>query len=132
MKGLRSLAILLGVAIALGWFAYRESQRPAGDDGPKKDKVFTVDAEKIDEISIKAETGDQTRLQKAGDKGWQIVAPTEAAPDVAEVSGLTSNLSNAEIQRVVDENPPDLKEYGLDQPRIEVSFKSGGQEQKLL
>jgi Domain of unknown function (DUF4340) len=132
MKGLRSLAVLLGVAVALAWFAYRESQRPAGDDGPKKEKVFTVESEKIDEISIKAEAGDQTRLQKAGDKGWQIVAPAAADPDPAEVSGLTSNLSNLEIQRIVDENPPDLKEYGLVQPRIEVSFKSGGQQQTLL
>jgi Domain of unknown function (DUF4340) len=32
----------------------------------------------------------------------------------------------------VDENPPDLKEYGLAQPRIEVAFKSGGQEHTLL
>ena len=29
------------------------------------------------------------------------------------------------MQRVVDENPPDLKEYGLAQPRIEVAFKAG-------
>ena len=54
MRGLRSLILLLVIALPLGWFAYRDYQRPAGDDGPKKDKVFTVESDKIDEISIKS------------------------------------------------------------------------------
>ena len=36
-----------------------------------------------------------------------------------------------EIQRVIDENPADLKEFGLDQPRVEVAFKSNGQQKRL-
>jgi hypothetical protein len=131
MRGLRSFIVLLVVAVALGIFVYRDYQRPAGDDGPKKDKVFTVASEKIEEIAIKSDSGEQTRLQKSG-TGWQIVAPVAAQPDTAEVSGLTTNLSTLEVQRVVDENPADLKEYGLAQPRIEVSFKADGQQQTLL
>ena len=54
-------------------------------------------------------------------------------PDANEISGVAdANLSSLEMERVVDENPPDLKEYGLAQPRIEVTFKSGGQEHTLL
>jgi hypothetical protein len=132
MRGVRSLLVLLVIAIALGWYAYRDSQRPAGDDDPKKEKVFSVESDKIEEIAIKSETGERTVLRKSGDKGWQIVSPAAAQPDPAEVSGLTTNLSTLEMQRVVDENPPDLKEYGLAQPRIEVSFKIGGQQQILL
>ena len=132
MRGLRSLIVLVLIAIPVGWFAYRESQRTPGDDEPAKEKVFTVDAEKIEEISITSDSGDQTRLQKSADKGWQIVSPVTAAPDPAEISGLTSNLSSLEIQRVVDEKPADLEEYGLAQPRIQVAFKSGGQEHTLL
>jgi hypothetical protein len=131
MRGIRSFILLLLIALPLGWFAYRDSRRPAGDDGPAKDKVFSVEADKIEEITIKSEGGEQTRLQKSG-SAWQIVSPTNAAPDTAEVSGLTSNLSTLEVERVVDENPPDLKEYGLAEPRIRVAFKSGGQEQTLL
>ena len=32
--------------------------------------------------------------------------------------------SAIEIERVIDENPTDLKDYGLDTPRIEVDFKA--------
>ena len=57
--------------------------------------------------------------------------PAAAPPDEAAVSGITSNLASVEIQRVIDENPTDLKEYGLAEPRVEVAFKSGGQERRL-
>src|SRR5688572_18721681 len=126
MRGLRSLILLVVIAIPLGWYAYRDSQRPAGDDGPKKDKVFTVESDKIEEISIKSASGERTTLQKAGTE-WKMVAPAAAQPDATEVSGLTSNLSSLEVERIIDENPAQVEEYGLAPPRIEVAFKSGGQ-----
>lgn len=131
MRGLRTFILLVVIAIPLGWFVYRDYNKPAGEDGPKKDKVFSgVEADKIDEITVRSESGESTRLQKSG-ADWQIVAPVTAPTDSGEVSGLTTNLSTLEIERIVDENPPDLKEYGLAQPRIEVRFKAGGQERTL-
>src|SRR5204862_140957 len=41
-------------------------------------------------------------------------------------STIASNLSQLEVVRVIDENPTDLKEYGLAMPRIEVAFKAAG------
>lgn len=132
MRGLRSLIVLVLIAIPIGWFTWRESQRPAGDDTPAKGKVFAVEADQIQEIAITSPSGDETRLQKDGDKGWQIVAPVAADPDVSEVASLTSSLSSLEIQRVVDENPPNLEEYGLAEPRLRVTFKTGSGEHALL
>jgi Domain of unknown function (DUF4340) len=37
-----------------------------------------------------------------------------------------------ESQRVVDEQATDFKQYGLDPPRIEVAFKAGSQDRRLL
>lgn len=131
MRGLRSFLGLVVVLIALGAYLYFvESKRPPGGDTPKKEKVFNVESDKIEEISIKSESGEQTLLRKSG-TDWQIVSPAPGKPDAAEVSGLTTNLSTLEMQSVVDENPADLKEFGLAQPRVEVSFKSGGQSQTL-
>jgi hypothetical protein len=36
-----------------------------------------------------------------------------------------------EIQRVIEEKPSDLKEFGLAEPRVEVAFKTGGKERRL-
>jgi len=133
VRGLRSFAGLLVILIALGAYLYFvESKRTPGDDAEKKDKVFAVEADTIDEVTIKSQTGDTTTLRRNGTQ-WAIVQPAAAAADPAEVSGLTSNLASVEIQRVLDENPADdLKQYGLAAPRVEVSFKSGGQEHRLL
>ena len=131
MRGVRSFLVLLVVLIGLGAYLYFvESKRTPGDSGEKRDKVFGVEADKIEEIRIRSEAGEQTSLRKSG-SDWQIVEPLAAKPDEAEVSGLTTNLSTLEIQSVVDENAPDLKEYGLAEPRIEVAFKAGGQERRL-
>jgi len=131
MRGLRTFLGLLVILVALGAYLYFvESKRTPGDAGPAKEKVFTVESDKIEEISITAESGEQTTLRKTGTE-WQMVAPVTARPDSAEVSGITTNLSTLEIQSVVDEKPADLKEYGLADPRIEVAFTTGGQRHTL-
>jgi Domain of unknown function (DUF4340) len=130
MRGLRSFIFLSVVLIGLGSYAYLVESKREPSDGDKKAKAFTVQADKIDEITVTSESGDQTTLKKSGND-WQIAQPVAAQPDSAEVSGLTSNLSSLEVGRVIDENPGDLGEYGLAQPRIEVAFKTGGEEHRL-
>lgn len=130
MRGPRPLILLLVIAIPLGWYAYRDSKKGPIDDSPKRDKVFAVESDKIDEIAVKSESGDRTTLRRNG-KIWEIVQPAAAAVDEGAVSGITSNLSSVEIQRVVEENPADLKEFGLGDPRVEVAFKSRGQQHRL-
>jgi hypothetical protein len=131
MRGLRSFLGLFVILIALVAYLYFvESKREPGDED-KRDKVFAVQADQVEEITIKSESGDRTTLRKSG-SDWQMVEPIATQPDSAEVSGLTSNLSNLEVQRVIDENPSDLAEYGLATPRVEVTFKAGGQERRLL
>ncbi len=132
MRGLRSFGGLVVVMLALGAYLYFvESKRPAGSDAEKKDKAFTVEADKIDQLTIKSESGERTTLRKNG-TDWAIAEPVSAKPDAGEVSGITSNLASLEIQRIIDENPADVTEYALTQPRVELTFKAGGQDHKLM
>jgi hypothetical protein len=132
MRGLRSFLALFVILIGLGAYLYFvESKRtPGSDSDDDREKVFAVEADKIDEVTIKSASGDRTTLKKTGED-WQIVSPINAVPDSAEMSGITSNLSTLEIQRVVDENASELKEFGLAEPRIEVTFSAGGTPQTL-
>jgi hypothetical protein len=130
MRGLRSFLALLVVLIGVGGYAYFVESKRDPLDADKKDKVFAVQADQIDEITVKSESGEQTTLRKSGTE-WQMAQPVTSQPDSAEVSGLTTNLSSLEISRLIEENPGDLTEYGLAQPRIEVAFKSGGKERRL-
>ncbi len=54
------------------------------------------------------------------------MAPVVAKADEAEASAIASAIGQVEIVRVIDDNPSDLKGYGLEMPRIEVDFKGAG------
>jgi hypothetical protein len=132
MRGLRSFLGLLAILIALGAYLYFvESKRAPGDDGETKPEVFAVEADAIDEITIRSEAGDTTTLRKSNDE-WAVVAPTAAPADDAEISGVATNLASLEEGRLIDENPSTLADFGLEPARIEVAFKSGGTERRLL
>jgi len=131
MKGVRSFLVLVVVAAALGGFLYYDSKREPGGE-KKQEKVFAgVLSDKIERITVKSVAGDQTTVEKQG-TAWQVTRPAAVAADEAELSGITSNLASLEVQRVVDDQPTDLKQYGLDPARIEITFKFAGKDQKLL
>jgi hypothetical protein len=127
MRGLRTTIALAVVLVGLAAYIYFvTSKKPDSGTAPPKEHVFaSLDGDKIDELTIKSESGDTTTVKK--DKGtWDVTAPLETKADEQEVSAITSNLATVDITRVVDENPTDLKQYGLDQPRVEVDFKASG------
>jgi hypothetical protein len=128
MRGLKSTIALFLVLVGLGAYIYFVTWKNTGDAGAaaKKDPVFAgVEADKIEELTVKSLHGDVTSLKKTADK-WQIVAPVAVPAADSDVMTVTSALGQLEIMRVIDEKPADLKEYGLAAPRIEVEFKSGG------
>jgi len=74
-------------------------------------------------VQIKSAEGETSRLQKVDGK-WQLVEPLKTAADNTEASNIASTLAAIDVQRVVDENAANLKEYGLDPPRVEVAFRT--------
>jgi hypothetical protein len=130
MRGGRSFVGLVVILVALGAYLYFvESKREPGSES-RLEKVFAVQADAIEEITVRSDSGEQTTLRKS-DGNWTIVAPVATEPDSVEVSGLTSGLSNLELQRVIDDNATNLEEYGLAPPAIEVAFRAGGEERRL-
>lgn len=130
MRGLRSTLVLLVVLVGLVayiWFVERKREPSSGADAAKS-KVFAVEADKIAEIEVKSSGGERTALERKDGK-WSIASPEALEADESEVSGLTSNLATLEIQRVVDEQPKDLAQFGLAAPRVEVVFKAEGDKQ---
>ena len=131
MRGLRTFLVLLVVAAGLGGFLYYDSKREP-ESQSKLDKVFAgVEADKIEQVTITSASGEKTTVQKQG-AAWQLTSPAAAPADEAELSGIASNLATLDVQRVVEDQVSDFKEYGLDPARITVAFKAAGKEQTLL
>ena len=98
MRGGRSLLVLLVLAAGLGAYIYFvESKRDLTDPATRKDKVFSVETGKIEEVQLRSPNGNTT-LKKNGTT-WQIVAPVTAAADEYTVSSLVYALETLEGAR---------------------------------
>lgn len=125
MRGMKSTLALLVVLIGLGAYAYFYASK-AEDSGPTNEKLFpTIASDNIEELTVKNEGGETTTLKKVDGK-WMITAPAQTRGSDMDASGIANGLAGLEVTRVVDENPTDVKDYGLDAPTTEVTFKSNG------
>ena len=126
MRGGKSLLVMLGVAAALGAYIYFvEMKRDPAGTAEKKDKVFTVEAGKIEELEIRAASGEATTLKKQGDN-WQIVSPAGLDVDPTEVTSVVASLETLELQSTLAENPSSVAQYELEPPRLSVGFRAAG------
>ena len=131
MRGIRTLIVLLVIAVPLGWYAWYESKHPSTDE-KTQEKVFPdLKADAIDQVTVRAASNERTTVVKKANT-WEVTQPLAVKADEAELSGITSNLASLEVQRVIDDHPTDLKQYSLDPARIEVDVKAGGKESTLL
>ena len=128
MRGGRSFLILLVAALGLGAYIYFvESKRePAGSSVVTGEKVFDIQAGTIEEVTVRTTSGETTTTRKSGD-AWQIVAPAALEADTSAVGSLVSSLESLESDRTVDENPASVAPYGLEPPRLSVTFKVAGE-----
>jgi hypothetical protein len=123
VRGLRS-TLALGVILS-GLAAYIflvENKKPAGDI-PVKTKAWTIESGAISDVTIRSSGGDTTRLRKK-DGNWTLAEPVLAAADEAIASSIANGLANLDIERVLDEAPADVTDYGLKPARVEVSFRT--------
>jgi len=126
MRGVRSTAALAVILLGLTAYIYFFASKESTGAGDTKEHVFAgLQPDKIDELRIKSASGDVTTLKK-GSSGWEIVQPIQTRADDGEVSSVTSTLGSVEIQRVVETQPSNLKDFGLESPRIDVGFKAAG------
>lgn len=129
MGRLTSTLLLVVVLAGLGAYIYFvDSKRPADAPGAEgqapREKFFKIETDKISEIRVTSQ-GESTLLRKEKD-GWKLVEPVTADADPPEAIGMATNITGVESVGVVDENPSDLAQFGLDKPAIKVEFKGDG------
>ncbi len=127
------LAVLTGGAGLYAWLGVMK-----GDEAEKKSKVEATKLVSLGEDSSASDAagrsargfkrialtakGEKTVLEKHGGE-WRIVEPVVASVDKIAVDGLVSQLLTGRIKEALEEKPTaeDLRRYGLDQPRFEVT-----------
>src|SRR5687768_5658246 len=133
MRRLTTPIVLLVVLGGLAGYIYYIDAGPEPPDPNAKPKAFELTSDNIEELEFKSPDGQTARVQRTGGN-WELVEPVKADADDGVVGTVTSNLGTLEVQRVVEESPADLGQYGLANPRIDVGFRLQGQKefQRLL
>ena len=127
----RTLAAALVAAGLFGYIYFVETKKDpkaskAGEDAPKREKVFTgLDKTKVKSLSLKKPGGEMIHVEKTGED-WALVSPLEAAADEAAISTILDALQNLETEDVVKENETDFKAFGLTEPKVSVSVVAEG------
>jgi hypothetical protein len=115
--------VLLGLSGALYWSEHRtptdETAKVSADNPPA---ILTLDEVAITRLELKKKATKPIVLTKNTSGVWQIVQPTVLKADQSTVSGVLSTLSSLSSERMVDDKASDLKQYGLDQPALEVDI----------
>jgi hypothetical protein len=107
-----------------------ESATPAEAPAPK---ILTLKDTDISKIAIKKKGADEMVLAKDDGGKWQITAPQPLAADQDSVSSIVSTVSSLSSERLVDERPAEVKQFGLTDPPLEVDIATkDNKAQKLL
>ncbi len=130
---LRGLIIATVLLAGLAGSLYFLDRGEDGDEGSEEDKLFAVNSEEIQQITLRPAGGEVLELQRDGET-WKIVEPREVVADDSVVSGLLGTLSGLEASDTIEEQPVSLEDYGLEAPQVTVEFltKPGGTQTLLL
>ncbi|MBI3988566.1 MAG: DUF4340 domain-containing protein [candidate division NC10 bacterium] len=116
------LFVILIILAGLYYLSEHRREKPSGEAG-KRVYSFTQDA--VMEVSLNR--GDERLTMKREGDEWTLVDPIRARGDQTAISYLVSVLTRATIERTLEESSPNLKEFGLDPPalQVRVTLKNG-------
>src|SRR5260370_28530038 len=135
---IRSLIVAAVVFfIFVGVLYWSDHHKPVQDaaktpaDAPPD--ILMLDASEIRRLDLEKKDEKPIVLTKAQSGKWQSPAPQPFDADQSTVSGILSALSSLNSQRVVEDKATDLKQYGLDQPALQLDItEKDNKTQKLL
>ena len=126
----QTILLILLLAISVGvYFLILEPKKEKEEIQKEKEKKLTdFSSQKVYEIWIEKKGGEEEKgWEKIGfrrtEKKWDIIHPIWAEADRFSLNPIASRYSSIEIERVIEENPEDLSQYGLAPPRFKVSVK---------
>jgi hypothetical protein len=123
--------------ILAGILHWSEHHKPAEDavkasaDTPPA--ILKLDASTITRLDLEKKDAKPIVLTRGGSGEWKITGPQPFGADQTVVSGILSTLSSLNSERMVENRATDLKQYGLDQPALQLDISGkDNKTQKLL
>jgi hypothetical protein len=96
----------------------------------QKKLIFPFHKGEVEEVRLIQQEG-MVHLKKEKDH-WRILKPVASKADRIVVDSLIGTLVRAETKRIIDEDPKDLKLFGLDRPSLKLELRADGREPAIL
>src|SRR5438128_10076451 len=123
----RGLIIAAGILAALLGLLYWSNRHKPGENiqasatpAEPAPKILTLNEADITKIELKKKGGEQIVLAKDSGGKWQITAPKSLGVDQSAVPGVLSTVSSLNSERLVEEKGTNLRQYGLNEPVLQV------------
>lgn len=127
------VALFLALVAAGGiWWSVRDEKSKEGKPETKADAPKLIDVKEADftRVELKRST-DTLTLERQG-TAWRITAPASFSTDADAVSALLSNLGSLNADKIVDDKPADLGQYGLASPSFEIAYTTRDKKSRRL
>ena len=124
IQGLLIAAIVLtALTGALYWSNHHKpAENTAQASAELPPKILTLNEADITKLDLKKKSGDEVMLAKDDSGNWQITSPKPLRVDQSAMSSILSTLSSLSSDRLLEEKASDLKQFGLDQPTLQVQI----------
>ena len=126
MKTRTALIYLAVLLVLAGYFYYFEVVRRNALTEEKEAalRLFHVEKAKITSLQLDKGEGKPITLDK--DRQWQIIEPINSPADEFVLGSLLTSIESLKMEREVEAEAQDLQPYGLDNPRLHISFLADG------
>ena len=128
---LRSVLILGALFLALGIYAFlfERNSKNLGESAREEMAVWSFHGSEVSGLTL--ELGANPIVLEKKNNRWRLQQPVAMEADSDTVESLLSELEFLTAQRIIQDQPLDLAQYGLDHPSKKVRVKTAGGEQVL-
>jgi ribosomal protein L12E/L44/L45/RPP1/RPP2 len=133
IKGLLVAALVLAALSGALYWSNRKQKAEESKPAAETPKIVKMEANDVQKVELKRKDGQVVVVERGRDNQWTITAPKPLRADQETTGSLVSTLASLSSDKVVDEKPADLSQFGFNTPSLEVTItKKDGKTAKIL
>ncbi len=120
-RGLLIAAVLLAALSGVLWWSNKKkAAQEAKPDTSATPKLVDIPQTQVTKVSITHKGSPAVVLEKTGGQ-WKITSPEQYGADQDTVNSLLSSLNPLNADKLVEDHPSDLGQFGLKDPSLTVA-----------
>lgn len=134
MRKRNVIILILVFALLLGcylYISYRPLKNKSEEDEQNTIELAKYDVKKINRMLLKSENG-ILELDKSGEN-WILKDKGDIKLDQSVINNIADSFANLSAEKVIEDNPKDTSEYGLNPPQVTATaYLDDGSEKTVL